>query len=146
MKRLLLLVLALLPSQLARAQGPRIPGAIRVDEEHARFFRTDFRNAVTCTGIERSFDGIVWFVVPGGSFRDPVQEKRGEQRIRYWGEWVQPDTIYVAEVRPEWVVRHEVIHYLRNRVDHDDRLNHRCKAPYDSRFEPPPFIAMEDRK
>jgi hypothetical protein len=133
------------------AQTPRIHNAVRVDSLSAEQFRADYVKAVYCVQIARPFEGIVWYIVPGGAFRDPVQEERGEQRIRYWGETVlegdlpeAADTIYLAEVRPEWVVRHEVIHYLRNRADHDDALNHRCRAPYDARFEPSQTLARDD--
>lgn len=136
MKFRLWAVLMLAPFSVARAQGPRIPGAVRVDAQHAEYFRASYDSVVRCTGMSRPFEKVIWYIVPGGSFRDHVQEALGEQRIRYWGETVFPDTIYVAEVRPEWVARHELIHYLRQRVDHDDWLNSRCMAPYDSRFAP----------
>lgn len=134
----------------AAAQEPRIPGAVRVDSMSAEAYRSDYVRAVYCAGVARPFEGIVWYIVPGGSFRDPVQEAKGEQRIRYWGETVlegdlpeAADTIYLAEVRPEWVVRHEIIHYVRDRLDHNDEINHRCRAPYDPRFEPSQTLARE---
>ena len=140
MKRFLLALLIGLPMSLA-AQTPRIKGAIRVDSLSAEQYRTDYVKAVYCARIARPFEGIVWYIVPGGAFRDPVQEERGEQRIRYWGETVlegdlpeAADTIYLAEVRPEWVVRHELIHYVRQEIDHDEMLNHKCQAPLNQKI------------
>jgi hypothetical protein len=134
LRRLLILALVL-PVQLA-AQAPRIPNAVQVDRAHAEVYRADYARVVACTGLERSFEALTWFIVPGGSFRDKVQESMGEQKIRYWGETILAgrDTIFLAEVRPEWVVRHELIHYVRQEIDHDEMLNHKCQAPLNQKI------------
>lgn len=91
---------------------PRIPGARRI--EPLPNFREEFKAAERCSGVRKKFEPIIWYLVPGQSFRDPKD-------LDEWliGYWVKPDTIYIGEqwVR-SWVPRHEVLHYLHQNGEH----------------------------
>jgi hypothetical protein len=102
---------------------PRIPTAVWMTPPPR--FESEFREAEKCSGLTGKYDGIVWYVVPGANFRDPVEPDE-------WllGLWVKPDTIYIsAQWERSWVPRHEMLHYLRGDGAHPkDVFGEACHA------------------
>lgn len=87
------------------------PEGIEPMEAPAHYKRV-FHEAVACTGHYRPYEDIRWSVMPGQDF------KCGSGRCI--GHWQSPNHITIAGawVNIDWVVRHEIIHYL-TRYTHD---------------------------
>ena len=69
----------------------------------------------TCLKTQRSFDDIIWRVVHTETFRcaDDLEHAAGC--------FVYPKTIYLVEawLDLEWLVKAELIHYVRHDISHD---------------------------
>jgi hypothetical protein len=104
--------------------GPTVEGA-RPIVPLPRFL-SEFRAAAECNGLRGRYEPIVWYVVPGASFRNPYSE----QHEWLLGLWVGPDTIYVAEMSLNgYVPKHEMIHYLRQDSIHvTEQFGEACHA------------------
>jgi hypothetical protein len=65
---------------------------------------------VACSGYYRPYEKIEWYVVPGKSFICSAKN----QSI---GCWDYPNKITLARewLTTDWVVKHEIIHYLMQR-------------------------------
>lgn len=99
-----------------RAQAPRIADAERYYPDN----KAAYAEAVACTGTKhpKPYDAIVWMRVPRPSFRD-VAAPEEEGKLPNIGEWVSPDSIFVAAPYADsWVPKHEMIHYVRQKGDH----------------------------
>ena len=87
---------------------------------------------VACTGLTapRAFNAIHWYEVPGLNFKDSLVPDTTERKVALAGEWVGPDTIYVArEWVNTWVPRHEMLHYLTQSGAHDTTVfGRQCHA------------------
>src|SRR5262245_9705908 len=103
-------VLILLVGNTLAAQGlPRIHDAERFYPD----YQSAYREAVECTGTKypRPYEDIVWMRVPRPNFTDDRQPE-DEGKLPNIGEWVAPDTIYIAAPWTDsWVPKHEIIHY-----------------------------------
>lgn len=86
-------------------------GIYRIDPP--AHYREIYQEAVTCTGHYQPYERIEWSYVPGHDFRD------GKKRAI--GHWDPPNGVAIAEdyKNIDWVVRHEVAHYVMQRAHWD---------------------------
>ena len=97
------------------------------DFEPPEHYREVFREAVACTGRYRPYERIRWSELPGKSFKCSSG--------MCIGHWQSPDHITIAhEWRGiDWVVRHEIIHFLYQRGHWDgdwEVFGKACKATW----------------
>ncbi len=98
------------------AQAPRIADAHRFYPD----YQAAYAAAVACTGVQHPapYQAVVWMSVPRENFTDPLAPNE-EGKLPNIGEWISPDTIYVAQGwTASWVPKHELIHYLRRDGKH----------------------------
>lgn len=86
-------------------------------------YRLWHAQTVACVAIQRDFDRIRWYVVPGGNWR---YSKHNQDLAA--GVWIEPDKIYIAEesLTTEWIIKHELIHYLIRLPKHPADVFRRC--------------------
>jgi hypothetical protein len=101
-------------------------------------YSTEMLAAEKCSGRTRPYNYIVWLKAPGRNFWVETRDTT-ESVIGLWQKSANGrDTIVIAEefsnLENNWVVRHELIHYLvqsdhyDNRAKNDSLWGIRCKA------------------
>ncbi len=97
-------------------QTPRIPDAKRFYPDYTAAYVA--ATACTKTWNPPPLRDVVWMSVPRQNFTDPYAPDE-EGKLPNIGEWVKPDTIYIAQPWADsWVPKHELIHYIRGEGSH----------------------------
>ena len=85
-------------------------------------YREWYAQTSACVGIDRGFDRIVWYAVPGARWYHSGRD------VYVIGLWVKPNEIFLAQelLMDRRLVKNEMIHYLTDSVDHPEALFDAC--------------------